>query len=490
MWPLATTGDRQVQDTRGDEPQNAGGRPMNMLLGRPSRQTARCSAQVSSVNRRSRHKLRLALAIVLGAVCANTGQALAAYLQTNLVSDIPGLATITDPLLVNPWGMSRSSTSPFWTSNQGTSTATLYAVTGSTSVSQVLTVNAQGFVGIPTTGAGPQGPTGQVNNTNTASFQLTPGTPSTSARFIFADLNGTISGWAGGLMSTIKVTTPGAVYTGLAINNAGTRLYAADSAGGHIDVFDSTFSPVNLGANAFSDPNIPAGFVPFNVQNIGGKIYVTYAPAGLPAQRAATLGQGFVDAFDEDGAQLQRVITDSRLAAPWGIALAPPGFGEFGGDLLVGNFSFVASEINAFDPMTGAFEGSIPINVGVGNTPGRVVGSDVREWRRQRRRCQHLVLQRWDQWRDSRTLRGPDGSCARDSPPPWHRLRRDDLEARAQEVALDASAFSAGVEGCPRRLRSVRSGMNAEAGPRHGLTARRCALSRMISVMSWIGRIS
>src|SRR5499433_2738065 len=369
MWPLATTGDRQVQDTRGDEPQNAGGRPMNMLLGRPSRQTARCSAQVSSVNRRSRHKLRLALAIVLGAVCANTGQALAAYLQTNLVSDIPGLATITDPLLVNPWGMSRSSTSPFWTSNQGTSTATLYAVTGSTSVSQVLTVNAQGFVGIPTTGAGPQGPTGQVNNTNTASFQLTPGTPSTSARFIFADLNGTISGWAGGLTSTIKVTTAGAVYTGLAINTVGTRLYAADNAGGRVDVFDSSFSPVNL-PGAFTDPNLPAGFVPFNVQNISGKIYVTYAPAGLANQRAATPGQGIVDAFDENGGSFQRVITGSQLAAPWGIALAPSGFGQFGGDLLVGNFSFLASEINAFDLKTHKFEGTIPISAGSGQAPG------------------------------------------------------------------------------------------------------------------------
>ena len=146
------------------------------------------------------------------------------YVQTNLVSSVPGLATITDPLLLNPWGVSRSPTSPFWASNQGTNTSTLYAVIGSTNVSQVLTVNANGFVGIPTTGAGPQGPTGQVNNTNTASFQLVPGTPSTSARFIFANLNGTISGWAGGLTSTIEVSTPNAVYTGLAINNAGTFL--------------------------------------------------------------------------------------------------------------------------------------------------------------------------------------------------------------------------------------------------------------------------
>ena len=267
----------------------------------------------------------------------------------------------------------RIPTSPFWTSNQGTNSATLYAVTGSTTVSQVLNVNANGFVAIPTTAAGPQGPTGQVNNTNTASFQLTPGTASTSARFIFADLNGTISGWAGGLTSTVEVTTPGAVYTGLAINTAGTRLYAADSAGSHVNVFDSSFAPVSL-TGAFLDPNLPAGFVPFNVQNIDGKIYVTYAPAGLAAQRGATLGQGIVDAFDENGVLLQRVVTGSQLAAPWGIALAPSGFGAFGSDLLVGNFSFGASEINAFDPVTGAFEGSIPINVGAGNTPGGLWG--------------------------------------------------------------------------------------------------------------------
>jgi uncharacterized protein (TIGR03118 family) len=321
----------------------------------------------------SLHKFWLALVIAIGAFWTEPGQALAGYIQTNLVSNIPDLATITDPLLVNPWGMSRSSTSPFWTSNQGTNSATLYAVTGSTTVSKVVAVNANGFVGIPTTAGGPQGPTGQVNNTNTASFQLTPGNASTSARFIFADLNGTISGWAGGLTSTIQVTTPGALYTGLAINTAGTRLYAADNAGGHINVFDSSFTPVSL-PGAFLDPNLPAGLVPFNVQNIDGKIYVTYAPIGLAAQRAATPGQGVVNVFDENGVLLQRIITDSQLAAPWGIALAPSGFGEFGGDLLVGNFSFGASEINAFDPVTGAFEGSIAINAGPGNTPGGLWG--------------------------------------------------------------------------------------------------------------------
>jgi len=168
---------------------------MNTLLGRPSRQAKRCSARASSMkDAPSLYKFWLVLVIAIGAFWAQTGQALASYIQTNLVSNIPGLATITDPLLVNPWGMSRSPTSPFWTSNQGTSSATLYAVTGSTTVSQVLNVNANGFVGIPTTASGPQGPTGQVNNTNMNSFQLTPGMASTSSRFIFADLNGRFPG--------------------------------------------------------------------------------------------------------------------------------------------------------------------------------------------------------------------------------------------------------------------------------------------------------
>jgi uncharacterized protein (TIGR03118 family) len=297
----------------------------------------------------------------------------AQYAQTNLVSNIPDLATLTEARLVNPWGLSRTGTSPFWTSDQGTSSSTLFAITGSTNVSEVVGVNANGFVGIPTTAAGPQGPTGQVSNTNTASFQLTPGNSSTSSRFLFANLNGTISGWAGGLNSTIEVTTTGAVYTGLAINTAGTRLYAADSAGGHINVLDSSFAPVSL-PGSFADPSVPATFVPFNVQDIAGKVYVTYAPAGLAAQRAATPGMGAVSVFDENGVLLQTLINGSQVAAPWAVALAPGGFGKFGGDLLVGNFSFASSVINAFDPLTGAFVGSIPIDVGTGNTPGGLWG--------------------------------------------------------------------------------------------------------------------
>jgi uncharacterized protein (TIGR03118 family) len=316
-------------------------------------------------------QLSVTTAIAGVVLCASAWRVDAStYVQTDLVSDIAGLATITDPLLVNSWGLTATATSPFWISNQGTNTSTLYAVSGPTTVSKVTAVNAQGFVSIPTTAAGPQGPTGIVSNSNTANFQLTPGTPSTSARFIFANLNGTISGWAGGLTSTIQATTTGASYTGLAINSTAGLLYAANGAGvGGISVFNSNFAPVSL-SGGFVDPSLPTGFVPFNVQTIGGNVYVTYAPSGRAAQISATAGQGFVDVFDENGTLLQRLITGGQLAAPWGLALAPASFGPFGGDLLVGNFSSVDSGINAFNPLTGAFLGSILIDVGSGNTPG------------------------------------------------------------------------------------------------------------------------
>jgi uncharacterized protein (TIGR03118 family) len=285
----------------------------------------------------------------------------APYLQTDLVSNIPGLAVLTDPSLVNPWGASHSPTSPFWISDQGTNLATLYNVSGGTVTKLGLAVS------IPTTASGPQGPTGQVFNSS-ASFAVN----GTAANFIFANLNGTISAWNNGAGTTaqVQVTTPGAVYTGLAINAAQNQLYAANGASGRIDVFNSGFAPASLLPGAFTDPNLPAGFVPFNVQDIGGKIYVTYALAGRPAQIAATAGMGVVNVFDESGNLLQRLTSGGPLASPWGIALAPAGFGQFGGDLLVGNFSFAASEINAFDPMTGAFKGTIPIDTGTASPGG------------------------------------------------------------------------------------------------------------------------
>lgn len=184
----------------------------------------------------------LATAIAIGALSANAWLAEAApYAQTDLVSDIAGRATITDPELVNPWGVSHSATSPFWTSNQGKGTATLYDVTGPTNVSKVNINPPAGDVLV--TAAGSQGPTGQVNNGNTSSFLVGSGGNGASAHFIFAGLNGTISAWDTGATAFVQATSTGASYTGLAINQAQTRLYAANDAGtGSINVFNSSFS--------------------------------------------------------------------------------------------------------------------------------------------------------------------------------------------------------------------------------------------------------
>ncbi len=321
-----------------------------------------------------RNLFRITLVVVSLAIGALSLGALRAddphFVQTNLVSDISGLATITDSELVNPWGVSHSPTSPFWVSNQGKNTTTLYAVTDATNISKVNINPPAGFVLIPTTASGPQGPTGQVNNSNASSFPVNNGGDGGSAHFIFANLNGTISAWDKGPTAFIQVTTSGAVYTGLAINGPQTRLYAANGAGsGSVDVFDSSYAPVSLTAGAFLDPFLPTGLVPFNVQDITGDIYVTYAPAGRASQTNAALGAGAVAIFDESGNFVKELVVGGRLAAPWGITLAPPSFGRFGSYLLIGNFSYLHSEINAFDPTNGKLRGTLRIDTG-NNLPG------------------------------------------------------------------------------------------------------------------------
>jgi uncharacterized protein (TIGR03118 family) len=191
------------------------------------------------------------------------------YTQTNLVSDIPGKAANTDPNLKNPWGVSFSATSPFWTSDQVTGLATLYNAAG---VPQALVVT------IPGAAAGPSGPTGTVFSNIAGQFPVN----GTAATFIFNTLNGTLLGWNGGTTATVEATTPGAIYTGLASGSAAGSnfLYAANSApGGHINVFNSSWTDVTgtTFAGKFTDTSLPAGFVPFNVQNINGSLYVTYA---------------------------------------------------------------------------------------------------------------------------------------------------------------------------------------------------------------------
>jgi uncharacterized protein (TIGR03118 family) len=328
------------------------------------------------MNKSARFSL-VTTAIAVGTLYAGAWRAEADFIQTNLVSDIPGLAELTEPELVNPWGMSHTATSPIWISNQGTNTANLFAV--SPTLMKVSPAGTDGNIAIPPGGVGAVGPTGQVANTNTSSFPVSvaSGGDGASAHFIFANLNGTISAWDAGQTAFIQVTTPGASYTGLAINQAQTQLFAANSAGtGSVNVFNSSFTQVGTIATpaAISALNL----VPFNVQTLSnGNLAVTYAPPGRPAQIAANPATGptvgAVAIFDATGTMLKQTILgnpNTPLAAPWGITLAPASFGPFANDLLVGNFSYVASEINAFDPLTGAFLGTIPIDVGIGNTPG------------------------------------------------------------------------------------------------------------------------
>ena len=293
---------------------------------------------------------RLTGSIGLTMACLLSTAHASPFAQSNLVSSVPGLAQITDTDLKNPWGMSFSPTGPFWISDQGTNVSTLYRVTNGIVVKQALTVT------IPTTATGPQGPTGQVFN-NTTAFAV----GATPASFIFANLNGTISAWNGaaGTTAQVKATTTGAVYTGLALSNdaVGPRLFAVDSANGVVNRFDGTFNQIPGG---FVNPDARlAGLVPFNVEVIGGKVYVTYAPAGRAAQISAAEGTGAVAIFDTNGTYLQTLTVGGKLASPWGLALAPATFGSFGGDLLVGNFSFAVSEINAYDPITGDYKGTL-----------------------------------------------------------------------------------------------------------------------------------
>ena len=274
------------------------------------------------------------------------------YQQTNLVSDVPGLAQFTDPDLVNPWGLISSSSSPWWVSDNGTGLSTLYNGSG---VKQGLIVT----IATPPGDLDPATPTGVVFNGNNTEFKLSTGATS-GARFIFVTEDGTISGWNSGTHSILKVNNSGsAVYKGVTIAQSGgvDHLYAANFFSGNVDVFDTSYMPVTtLPAGAFKDPNLPAGFAPFNVQNIGGDIFVAFAKQDDERKdEVAGRGLGYVDVFDGSGTLLQRFENVPWLNAPWGLALAPAGFGKSSGNLLVGMFG--SGQIATFDLATGDFEG-------------------------------------------------------------------------------------------------------------------------------------
>jgi uncharacterized protein (TIGR03118 family) len=284
------------------------------------------------------------------------------YVANALVSDTAAtLALHHDAKLVNAWGLAFNPQAFAWVANAGTGTSTLYDGTG-VAQSLVVTLN-QGD------------PSGIVFNGST-DFQVTANSLSGAAPFIFATLQGQISAWSPTVDGTHALTivdnsTSGAVYTGLAIDTGtgGDMIYAADFAKASVDVFSGSFAPVTT-AGGFVDATLPAGYAPFGIQQIGGKIYVTYAQPDPATHEKVGAGLGLVDVFDKQGNLLSHLIpAGGALNAPWGVAMAPANFGKFSNMLLVGNFG--DGKINVYDPATGAMQGTISANDGTAIvTPG------------------------------------------------------------------------------------------------------------------------
>jgi uncharacterized protein (TIGR03118 family) len=313
------------------------------------------------------------LALNMGATCF--GQH---YTQTNLVSNVLGVAPVTDSQLINPWGISRGSGSPWWVSDNATGFSTLYNGAG-TKQSLIVTIPPAD----PNNKNTPTGtPTGTIFNGSQTDFLLAPAKP---ALFLFSTNDGTIAGWNPAVAATLAVTvvkaTDGSSYTGLtsAFINGKSFLYAANFTKGRVDVYDNAFQPVKLSIdhshgdegddddrsseNSFVDEKLPRDYVPFNVQAIGNDIVVTYA-LHMEGARFETDGPGlgFVDIYSSTGRLLRRLEHGDWLNAPWGVALAPLDFGRFSHDLLIGQFAGGGDTqssgfIAAYDMATGKFDG-------------------------------------------------------------------------------------------------------------------------------------
>jgi uncharacterized protein (TIGR03118 family) len=302
---------------------------------------------------------------VLGSVLIACGvsafaqDSLQQYTQTNLVSSQASVAPNIDSDLVNPWGLSRSSGSPWWVSDNGTGKSTLYDGSG----------NKKGLVVTIPTGdptVSPTGtPTGTIFNGSSIDFLLAPGKP---AVFMFVTQDGTISGWNPGVNATeavIEVNENGkSAFTGATIAQnkedgiSTTYLYVADFRKGRVQIYDTWFHPVHLSGERFDDDWLPEGYAPFNIQNIGGNLYVAYAKQDSEKNNAdAGPGFGFVDVFSPSGRLLRRLEHGPGLNAPWGLTLASSDFGVFSHDVLVGQFG--SGDILAFNPVTGAYEGRL-----------------------------------------------------------------------------------------------------------------------------------
>ena len=274
------------------------------------------------------------------------------YQETDLVANSSQQKVVdVDPNVINPWGIARSSAGPLWISDEGKGVSSIYNGSGQDAPPVLVT--------IPSAGQSPNGsPTGIVFN-GSSDFEVEPGKP---AIFIFATFDGTISGWNPQANPTVAIqkvkATPGSVLTGATIAEVnGTRfLFVADIHSGKIRVFDSNFNPVETQPTVFRDTHLPPDFVPFNIQNIGGNLYVTFARQNQ-TKNFVTTGPhlGAVDVFSAEGAVLQRLQRGSWFNAPWGVVEAPSDFGIFSHSILVGQFG--GGEIAAFDAITGRLQG-------------------------------------------------------------------------------------------------------------------------------------
>jgi uncharacterized protein (TIGR03118 family) len=278
----------------------------------------------------------------LGAMSAGIG-----FNVINQVSDQMGVAPLTDSNLVNAWGLSQGPGTALWVANNGTNTSTIY--NPATFAKASLTVNT------------PDSPTGTTYVGLVNAFNVTSGNTSGPTIFAFATESGMIAGWnptvdQGNAVVAVDKSGQGSVFKGLTLglNQDRHLLFAADFANGVVVAFGPNFHQ----GKSFTDPNLPPNYAPFNVQNLNGLLYVTFAQHDPGAKdENHGFGLGFVDVFDTSGHLIRRLISNGRLNAPWGLAIAPPSFGQFAGALLVGNFG--NGRIGAYDPQTGEFLGKI-----------------------------------------------------------------------------------------------------------------------------------
>ncbi len=298
-------------------------------------------------------------AAVPPAIAAPAGSA-SSYLPHNLVSDLPNTADFQDKNLVNPWGIATSATSPFWIGNNGTGTSTIYSTNGTPSTLVVQVPKATAPTGGPVTG---------VISNATTSFNVTAGSNTKPASFIFCTEDGTISGWSSTVNPTnaiiaVDQSASGAVFKGCIAGGTSTApvLYATDFHNGVVDMFDANFKPISS-STAFVDKTIPAGFAPFGIWASTAGIYVSYAKQDADKHHDVPgAGNGYINLFDASGTLLSRFISQGKLNSPWGMAMAPSTFGTFAGAFLAANFG--DGTINAFDPKTGALLGTLMDNTG------------------------------------------------------------------------------------------------------------------------------